>query len=30
MILEAGFYFLKQAGDTIMMDIPEDFAPKDW
>ena len=29
-ILDAGFYVLEQAGDTIKMDIPQDFVPRDW
>ena len=29
-MLDAGFYVLEQAGDTIKMDIPQDFVPRDW
>ena len=29
-ILNAGFYVLEQAGDTIQMNLPADFIPKDW
>ena len=28
--LENGFYVLEQSGDTMKMDIPEDFKPKEW
>ena len=28
--LENGFYVLEQAGDTLKMDIPEGFKPKEW
>jgi len=30
MALENGFYVLEQSGDTIKMDIPERFKPKEW
>ena len=29
-MLDAGLYILEQAGDTIKMDIPRDFVPRDW
>ena len=28
--LEAGMYVLEQSGDTMKMEIPEDFVPRDW
>jgi len=28
--LENGFYVLEQSGDTMKMDIPEGFKPKEW
>jgi len=28
--LANGFYVLEQSGDTMKMDIPEDFKPKEW
>ena len=28
--LEAGFYVLEQSGDTMKMDIPGDFVPREW
>ncbi|MCL2293377.1 MAG: hypothetical protein FWC36_00695 [Spirochaetes bacterium] len=28
--LEAGFYVLEQSGDTMKMDIPDDFIPGEW
>ena len=28
--IENGFYVLEQAGDTMKMDIPEGFKPKEW
>jgi len=28
--LESGFYVLEQSGDTMKMDIPKDFKPKEW
>jgi hypothetical protein len=28
--IEAGFYVLEQSGDTVKMDIPADFVPKEW
>jgi hypothetical protein len=28
--VEAGFYVLEQSGDTVKMDIPEDFVPREW
>ena len=28
--LKAGFYVLEQSGDTIKMDIPEGFVPREW
>ena len=30
MALENGFYVLEQSGDTMKMDIPEGFKPKEW
>ncbi|MCL2294463.1 MAG: hypothetical protein FWC36_06340 [Spirochaetes bacterium] len=27
---EAGFYVLEQSGDTMKMDIPDDFVPSEW
>jgi hypothetical protein len=27
---KTGFYVIEQAGDTVRIDIPEDFAPRDW
>ena len=28
--LEAGFFVLEQSGDTMMMDMPEGFKPREW
>jgi hypothetical protein len=28
--IEAGFYVLEQAGDTMKLDIPDDFVPRKW
>jgi hypothetical protein len=28
--LEAGLYVLVQTGDTMQMEIPDDFAPREW
>jgi len=28
--LENGFYVLEQSGDTMKMDIPKGFKPKEW
>jgi hypothetical protein len=28
--IEAGFYVLEQSGDTMKMDIPGDFVPREW
>ena len=28
--IEAGFYVLEQTGDTMRMDIPENFVPREW
>jgi hypothetical protein len=28
--IEAGFYVLEQSGDTMKMDIPDDFVPREW
>jgi hypothetical protein len=28
--IAAGFYVLEQSGDTVKMDIPEDFVPREW
>ena len=30
MALENGFYVLEQSGDTMKMDLPEGFKPKEW
>ena len=30
MVLENGLYVLEQAGDTMKMDIPQGFKPKEW
>jgi hypothetical protein len=29
-ILEAGFYIIEQTGDTVMINVPEGFKPKEW
>jgi predicted AAA+ superfamily ATPase len=29
-VIEAGFYALVQSGDTMKMDIPSDFVPREW
>jgi hypothetical protein len=29
-ILEAGFYVIEQTGDTVMINVPEGFKPKEW
>jgi hypothetical protein len=29
-ILDAGFYVLEQSGDTMKLDVPEGFAPREW
>jgi hypothetical protein len=29
-VIEAGFYALEQSGDTIRLDIPGDFVPREW
>jgi hypothetical protein len=29
-VLEAGFYVIEQAGDTVKINIPEGFTPKEW
>ena len=29
-VIEAGFYVLEQSGDTMKMDIPDGFAPREW
>jgi len=29
-VREAGFYVLEQSGDTMKMDIPSDFVPREW
>ncbi|MCL2044617.1 MAG: hypothetical protein FWG89_10815 [Treponema sp.] len=29
-VIEAGMYVLEQSGDTIKMDIPHTFVPKEW
>jgi predicted AAA+ superfamily ATPase len=28
--IEAGFYVLEQSGDTMKMDIPDNFVPREW
>ena len=28
--IEAGFYVIEQTGDTMKLDIPEDFIPREW
>jgi hypothetical protein len=28
--LKAGFYVITQTGDTVKIDVPEDFIPKAW
>ncbi|MDR2718321.1 MAG: hypothetical protein LBB89_09700 [Treponema sp.] len=28
--IEAGFFVLEQSGDTVKMDIPENFVPREW
>jgi hypothetical protein len=28
--LRSGFYVLEQAGDTVKIDIPEGFVPREW
>jgi hypothetical protein len=29
-VLKAGFYVIEQAGDTVKIDVPEGFKPKEW
>ena len=29
-VLEAGFYVIEQSGDTMRIDVPEDFTPREW
>ena len=29
-VLEAGFYVIEQSGDTMRIDVPEGFTPRDW
>jgi hypothetical protein len=29
-VLEAGFYVIEQAGDTVKINVPEGFEPKEW
>jgi DNA segregation ATPase FtsK/SpoIIIE-like protein len=29
-IIDAGFYLIEQSGDTMKMDLPEDFVPREW
>jgi len=29
-ILEAGFYPLEQSGDTMKIDLPQGFVPREW
>jgi hypothetical protein len=28
--LKAGLYVITQTGDTVKIDVPEDFKPKEW
>jgi hypothetical protein len=28
--LKNGFYVVEQAGDTLKIDVPEDFKPREW
>jgi hypothetical protein len=28
--LKAGFYVIEQSGDTMKLEIPEGFVPRDW
>ncbi|MCL2600406.1 MAG: hypothetical protein FWD88_04410, partial [Treponema sp.] len=28
--LSAGFFVIEQSGDTLQMDVPEGFVPKEW
>jgi hypothetical protein len=28
--LKNGFYVIEQAGDTVKIDVPEDFKPRKW
>jgi hypothetical protein len=29
-IMEAGFYIIEQTGDTVMINVPAGFKPKEW
>jgi hypothetical protein len=29
-VIEAGFFVLEQSGDTVKMDVPEGFVPREW
>ena len=29
-VLKAGFYVIEQTGDTVKINVPEDFKPKEW
>ena len=29
-VIAAGFYVIEQSGDTMKLDIPEDFVPREW
>jgi hypothetical protein len=28
--LKTGFYVIEQSGDTVKIDVPEGFAPREW
>jgi hypothetical protein len=28
--IKSGFYVVEQAGDTVKIDVPEDFVPRKW
>jgi hypothetical protein len=28
--MEAGLYVVEQSGDTMKIDVPEDFVPREW
>ncbi|MDR1649687.1 MAG: hypothetical protein LBR71_05445 [Synergistaceae bacterium] len=29
-VIKAGLYVITQTGDTVKIDVPEDFTPKTW
>jgi hypothetical protein len=29
-VLKAGFYVIEQTGDTVKIDVPEGFKPREW